>query len=236
MFRLKTGQELWNDVQIFRFFESTAKRGLRIGIALALLLAGLGLFLWQMDDVAALEQSCRDPIVVEAVIDVVEYNSGSYDEYVSYTCDGVPYERVFLRSRKSHEAPNDEGNRISITLDPRNHGALAKYMVSMECWNLSLELLSLGLAVFGYGFALRKPKIRQWLVRQSFRREREQEQPDYPVDLAFVTILMLGLLGLLLWGVFPMAVGGSVALVAGMLLGFGWILRVSIRRGEKRYR
>ena len=234
MLQWKLERGLWNDVQIFSFFESPSKRGMRIGIAVMLMLLGLCLLAWQLDDVAALEQSCRDPIVAEAVIDVVEYNSGSYDAYVSYTCDGVRYERVFLYRTKNHYAKDDEGKLKSVTLDPRDHGALARHIVSTERWNLSLVLLALGLAWLGYCFALGKPKIRQWMIRQAFRRERELEQPDYPVDLAFVTLLVLVLMGLILWACFPMAVGGSVSLTAGMVFGFGWILRVSVRRGEMR--
>lgn len=236
MLQWKMEKGLWNDAQIFRFFESPVKRGLRIGIGLVLMLLGLGLFVWQLDDVAALEQSCREPIVVDAVIDVVQYNSGSYDEYVSYTYEGVSYERVFLCYRKSHHAPEDEGDLISVTLDPRDHGALARHMVSMECWNLSLVLMALGLALFGYCLALRKPKIRQWLARQAFCNERELDQPDYPVNLAFMTLLVLMLIGLALWACFPMAIGGSVSLTAGMVFGFGWVLRASIRRYEVQYR
>lgn len=236
MLQWKLENGLWNDAQIFNFFESPGKRRLRLGIACLLILVGLWGFVGQLDDVAAYEQACREPIAVEAVIDVVEYNSGSYEEYVSYTCEGVRYERVFLRHRKSHLALDDDGERITVTLDPRDHGTLTRHMIREERWHISLGMMALGLAMLVYCGLLGNERLRSWLVSHGSIEGRELDQPDYPVDMAVLTILCYLVMAMGLWGLFPLAVGFAPTLAAGLTLVTGAVFRGLSMAVERNYK
>lgn len=230
MFRLKTGQELWNDVQIFRFFESPSKRGLRVGIALALILLGMCGFMRQIDDVAALEEAKQEPIVVDALLTVVSDGHGGYNKLVSYSYDGVDYERVFYYSTENHYAKKDDGETIRVMLNPRNHGQLTRNIVNEMTLNLPLISMALGLGLFSYCACLGNSRIRSRLVRIASGRDREQDQPDYLVDLLFMATLILMLMGVILWIMFPLAAGCGYVAAALQVLGFGVVFRYSIWR------
>lgn len=236
MLRWKLESGYWNDAQLFSFFETPGKRRLRVGIALVLILVGVVLFCWQMDDVAALELSCREPIEVEAVIDVVPYNSASYDKYVSYTYEGVQYERVFLYHTKSHLAMDDDGATITVTLDPRDHGALTQHMVNEEAVFGGMVLAALGLAGLLYSAFLGNEKLRSWLVRHGRPENRELDQPEYLVDVAVLTVLVYLVMTVGMWAVFPLAMGFGPTLGAGFALVMGtafWGFGMALDRSYK---
>lgn len=206
------------NLDLFQLFEGREYHRVRIAVSFLLILVGLGLFVWQLDDVAAVEQSCRDPIVVEAVIEV-EVLDGTYnDEYISYVCDGVSFDRVYLGSRKSWMSLDRDGETILVALDPRDHGILAKDMVNGEMFFGSLVLASLGFAVLLYSALLNSEKLRYLLVRRGRRECRDLDQPDYPVDLIILTVLIYLVMSIVLWCVFPLAVGIGSTLGAGMIL------------------
>ena len=236
MLQWKLENGLWNDAQIFNFFESPAKRRLRVGIALALILVGVCLFVWQIDDVAALEQSRRDPLQVEAVINVeVTYGIDThYTEYISYLCDGIQYDRIFLRSGRSPHRMERDGETELVNLDPRNHRKLERDMVNDNSFLCSVLMMALGASVLLYCAALGWNRIRRWLVAVAAKDSRKLENPDYLPDLAILTMLVYLLMTLLLWGGFPLAVGFAPAFVPFLLL-VSWVpIRMIFRLSERK--
>lgn len=236
MLQWKLEKGLWNDAQIVNFFESPAKRRLRIGIALTLILAGLVLFVWQIEDVVALEQSRREPVQVEAVIHVeVEYGINTYyTEYISYSIDGVSYDRVFLRSGRSPHRMERDGETELVNLDPRDHGKLERDMVRDNRFLCSVLMIALGVSVLLYCAALGWNRIRRWLVSIAAKDSRELENPDYLPDLVILTVLVYLLMTLVLWGCFPLAVGFVPAFVPFLLL-VSWVpIRMIFRLSERK--
>lgn len=234
MLQWKLEKGVWNDAQIFNFFESPSKRRLRVCIALALFLVGLSLFVWQIDDVAALEQSRREPVQVEAVIHV-EVVDGTYnDEYISYVCDGVSYDRVYLGRKKSWLSMEREGKTMVVTLDPRDHGKLERDMVKDNWFLCSVLMMALGASGLLYSAVLGADRVRRWLVCIAGTENRKQDVPDYLLDFVMLTLVVYLVLDLVLWRRFPQAVGFGPALTPILLLVFGVILRQTIRLYERK--
>ena len=236
MLQWKLEKGFWNDAQIFNFFESPLKRRLRVGIALALILVGLSLFVWQIDDVAALEQSRRKPVQVEAVIHVeVEYGINTYyREYISYSIDGVSYDRVFLSSGKSPYRMERDGEIELVNLDPRDHGKLERDMVRDNRFLCSVLMMALGVSGLLYSAVLGSDRVRRWLVSIAAKDSRKLENPDYLPDLVILTVLVYLLMTLVLWGCFPLAVGFVPAFVPFLLL-VSWVpIRMIFRLSERK--
>lgn len=234
MLQWKLEKGVWNDAQIFNFFESPSKRRLRVCIALALILVGLSLFVWQIDDVAALEQSRREPVQVEAVIHV-EVVDGTYnDEYISYVCDGVSYDRVYLGRKKSWLSMEREGKTMVVTLDPRDHGKLERDMVKDNWFLCSVLMMALGVSMLIYCAALGSDRIRRWLVAVAAKDCRKMDNPDYLPDLVILTMVVHLVMTLVLWGCFPRSVGFAPAFMPFLLL-VSWLpIRIILRLHERK--
>lgn len=235
MLRWKLENGLWNDEQIFSFFETPGKRRLRVGIALALILVGLALFLWQIDDVAALEQSRRAPVQVEALIDVeVEHGANTYyTEYISYECDGIVYDRIFLRSGRSPLQMERDGETELVNLDPRDHGKLEQDMVKDNWFLCSVLMMALGVSMLVYCAALGSDRIRRWLVAVAAKDCRRMDNPDYLPDLVILTIAAYLVMTLVLLGFFPLAVGFAPSFMPLLLL-VSWVpIRIIFRLSER---
>ena len=236
MLQWKLEKGVWNDAQIFNFFESPSKRRLRVGIALALILVGLSLFVWQIDDVAALEQSRREPVQVEAVIHVEgEYGIDTYyTEYISYSIDGVSYDRVFLRSGKSPYRMERDGETVLVRLDPRDHGKLEQDMVKDNWFLCSVLMMALGVSMLGYCAALGSDRIRRWLVAVAAKDCRKMDNPDYLPDLVILTMVVHLVMTLVLWVGFPRSVGFAPAFMPFLLL-VSWLpIRIILRLHERK--
>lgn len=178
-------------VELMPFFEPVDMRHRMVQWAAVLLLIclGAGMFLWNLDDLQICEQISREPLLVEAVISV-EKESGLlshyYTQYLSYTHNGIAYDRVIYRSNQNPGLWADDGETITISVDPRDPGKLAKKILNDTVIVGSILLTAAGAALAVYAAALRSGRFRRWRCRRSGK-----EDPDYLMDLVLLTVLFI---------------------------------------------
>lgn len=204
---------------LYAFFELQKMRWVRWTVVVLLVCLGIGIFLQNLDDLRNYEAACHDPVNVVAVISVEEergWIGTYYCEYLSYTYDGAAYERVLYRTGESADSLLEDGNTITVTLDPRNPGALAIRMVSVGSLYLAVVLTGVAAALGLYCLALQSSRFYAWRVRRV--KKRKACGPAYARDVFLLTLALIFLLGTALAMVFP-STCGLMALVLTFFCG-----------------
>lgn len=207
-------------MELYAFFELRRMRWIRFGVVLLLLGMGIGVFLYHFDDLRTFEAVCQDPVNVEAVVSV-EVDLPYYDKYLSYTYDGICFDRVFYHSTKSTDTLWEDGSVITVSIDPRNPGALAEQMLSADAIHLALVLMAAGLSAGGYALALQNDRFRAWRLRVAQKRSRDGL--DYAWDAFMLALIIWVVLWLALAVAFPAVCGATASclcLLAVVFLAF----------------
>ena len=137
------------------FFEPEKYRGRAVKwIAITLiLLLGIGLFSFNLNDLIGYEKACAEPTCVQAAVSVsMESNPNRrYVERISYTYGGVEYRDVFYASHAYRDTAMKDGEVVSVAINPENPGELLQYMVNFGFVYAGIIVTALGLALLSYG-------------------------------------------------------------------------------------
>lgn len=219
------------------FYEAADRKHtvIRWTVIVLLIVLGASILALNLDDLRAYEQAVREPILVEAEISVKEEGwwSDSYMMYLSYSYDGMDYEGVPYRGNQNPATPYRAGEKLTVALDPRDHGQLAMRMVKTGRINAAIVMLSVGLGLLAYFLALRCEAFRSKREEKAARYSWNKGRPDYILDSAlFVApVLVLAMLGMGI--IFPAAFGIGPFLTTGLLAILGSALYFTTKTFRK---
>lgn len=229
----------WDEQKaIVSFFEASDRKHtvFRWTAVLLMIVLGAGVLVLNLDDLRACELSAREPILVEAEISVTDVGwwTESYKMCLSYTYDGVFYEGVPYLANQNPATPGRAGEKLTVALDPRDHGSLAMHILKSGWINAAIFMLSAGLGLMAYFLALRSEVFRRKREEKAAHHSWNNGRPDYILDSVKFTAPILVMFTLAIGAVFPAAYGGGQYITLGLLAIMGAAFYFSMKALQKK--
>lgn len=220
-------------------YEATDRKHtvIRWTVIVLLIAMGFGVLALNLDDLRAYEKAVEEPLLVEGEISVVDEGwwSESYVMYLTYSYDGVEYEGVPYRSSKNPETPQRAGEKVTVSLDHRNHGQLARHILKTGRINAAIAMLSVGLGLLAYFLALRSEAFRAKREEKAAQHTWNKGKPDYVLDTALFVVPFLVFIELGLAILFPAAFGIGPFVATAVTAFAGAALYFALKKSRKRH-
>ena len=142
-------------ISVKAFIEPEKYRGRAVqwSVITLTLLLGVGLFLWNLNDLIVYEKACAEPTYVQATVSVSmgSHANRRYVERLSYIYRGVDYQGVFYNSHAFRDTAAKDGEVVSVAINPENPGELLQYTVYFGFVYAGIIVTALGLALLTDG-------------------------------------------------------------------------------------
>ena len=230
----------WNEEKTkSAFYEASDRKHtvIRWMVIVLLIVMGAGILALNLDDLRAYEKAVEEPILVDGEISVVDEGwwSESYVMYLTYSYDGVEYEGVPYRSSKNPETPKRAGEKVTVSLDHRNHGQLARNILKTGRIKAAIVMLSAGVGLLAYFLALRSEAFRAKREEKASQHTWNKGKPDYVLDTALFVVPVLVFIELGMGIIFPAAFGIGPFVATAVTAFAGTVLHFALKISRKRH-